>query len=29
MRELTEQVMDELTKLVLDLQARYPARWAK
>ena len=28
-RELTEQVMDELTKLVLDLQARYPARWAK
>jgi 1-acyl-sn-glycerol-3-phosphate acyltransferase len=28
-RELTDQVMDELTKLVVDLQARYPARWAK
>jgi 1-acyl-sn-glycerol-3-phosphate acyltransferase len=28
-RELTDRVMDELTKLVVDLQARYPARWAK
>jgi 1-acyl-sn-glycerol-3-phosphate acyltransferase len=27
--DMTDRVMDELTKLVVDLQARYPARWAK
>jgi 1-acyl-sn-glycerol-3-phosphate acyltransferase len=27
-RELTDRVMDELTRLVEDVRARYPARWA-
>jgi 1-acyl-sn-glycerol-3-phosphate acyltransferase len=27
--EMTDRVMDELAKLVVDLKARYPARWAE
>ena len=29
LRELTVQVMDEITRLVLSLRDRYPARWTK
>ncbi len=28
LREVTDAVMDELTRLVNDLRARYPKRWA-
>jgi hypothetical protein len=29
LRELTEQVMDAITQLVVDLRDRYPRRWTK
>jgi 1-acyl-sn-glycerol-3-phosphate acyltransferase len=29
LRELTAQVMDEVTRLVVSLRERYPARWTK
>ncbi|MDQ4107537.1 MAG: 1-acyl-sn-glycerol-3-phosphate acyltransferase [Actinomycetota bacterium] len=29
LRELTAQVMDEITRLVVDLRDRYPRRWTK
>jgi hypothetical protein len=29
LRKVTETVMDELTRLVQDLRARYPERWSE
>jgi hypothetical protein len=28
LREVTDMVMDELTRLVNDMRSRYPKRWA-